>query len=113
MINILGKKENLELFNKDGKRVYEFYTNSNGFSYEYTYDSFGHALTFKDSEGYSDEYTRDNNGNELTYKDSDGIYKIKGKKVTKQEFEAFIKPIPELTMEKLTKLLGYDFKLIK
>ena len=70
--NILGKTEDLELFNKKGKKVYEFYKNSNGFSYECTYDSNGKELTFKNSNGYSSEYTRDSNGNELTFKDSNG-----------------------------------------
>ena len=94
MKNILGTTENLELFNKEGKKFYEFlkdsdgisyesiydsngytliYKNSNGFSYEFTYDSNGKPLTFKNSSGFSYEYTRDSNGKELTYKDSTGI----------------------------------------
>jgi hypothetical protein len=51
MKNILGKTENLELFNKDGKRVYLFYKYLYGFSFEYTYDSNGKELTYKDSNG--------------------------------------------------------------
>jgi YD repeat-containing protein len=93
MKNILGTTKDLELFNKDGKRVYKFgtssngvsyectydekgneltYKNSNGDSYEYTYDEKGNELTFKNSNGFSYEYTRDENGNVLTYKNSDG-----------------------------------------
>ena len=72
MKNILGTQEDLKLYNKAGNLAYEFYKNSNGDSYEYTYDENGKVLTSKDSNGYSDEYTRDKNGNELTFKDSDG-----------------------------------------
>ena len=51
MKNILGKTESLELFNKEGKRVYDFYKRSDGYSAECTYDSNGNELTFKDSNG--------------------------------------------------------------
>ena len=74
MKNILGTEENLELFNENGIRFYEYYNNSNGFSCEYTYDSNGNELTFKNSNGFSYEYTRDSQGNELTYKDLDGTW---------------------------------------
>jgi len=98
MKNILGKTENLQLFNKEGKLVYEFYKNSNGFSYERTYDSDGKKLTFKDSNRYSYELTYDSNGKELTYKDSNGITR---------GFD-----IPEYTMEQLVEKLG-NFKIKK
>ena len=51
MKNILGTTENLELFNKEGKMVYEFENESNGNWYEYTRDSNGKELTYKDSNG--------------------------------------------------------------
>ena len=51
MKNILGTTENLELFNKEGKLVYEFENESNGSRYERTYDSNGNELTYKDSNG--------------------------------------------------------------
>lgn len=98
MKNILGKTENLELFNKEGRKVYEFYKDSNGYSFESTRDSDGNELTYKDSDGYSYEYTYDSNGNELTYKDSNGITR---------GFD-----IPEYTMEQLVEKLG-NFKLKK
>ena len=98
MKNILGKTEKLELFNNEGKKVYDFYKNSNGYSYEYTYDSNGKVLTFKDSNGYSYEYTYDSNGKELTYKDSNGVTRC---------FD-----IPEYTMEQLVEKLG-NFKIKK
>ena len=87
MKNILGKTENLELFNKEGKKVYEFYKSSSGITYEYTYDSNGNELTYKNSNGYSYEYTRDANGKELTFKSSNGV---------SRGFD-----IPEYTMEEL------------
>ena len=53
MKNILGTTDDLELFNKKGKKVYEFENDSNGYWYEYTYDSDGNELTYKDSNGYT------------------------------------------------------------
>ena len=87
MENILGKTENLELYNKEGKKIYEFCKTSNGYTFEYTYDSNGKILTYKDSNGYSYEYTRDANGKELTFKSSNGV---------SRGFD-----IPEYTMEEL------------
>jgi YD repeat-containing protein len=98
MKNILGTTENLELFNKDGRRVYQFYKDSYGFSHEWIYDSHGNVLIYKDSNGFSCEYTYDSNGNELTYKSSDGV--MRG-------FD-----IPEYTMEELVERLG-NFKIKK
>jgi ribosomal protein L27 len=98
MKNILGTTENLELFNKDGIIVYFFDKKFNGYSYEYTRDSNGKTLTFKDSRGFSSEYTRDSNGKELTYKDSNGVTR---------GFD-----IPEYTMEELVERLG-NFKIKK
>ena len=98
MKNIQGTEENLELFNENGNKVYEYYKDSYGYSCEYTRDSNGNELTFKDSDEYSCEYTRDSNGKELTFKDSHGL---------RIGFD-----IPEYTMEELIKKLG-NFKLVK
>ena len=38
MTNIYGKTENLELYNKDGKRVYVYYIDDGIYSWEYTYN---------------------------------------------------------------------------
>ena len=70
--------------------AFERYENSNGYWWESTYDDNCNQLTFKTSNGYWTESTYYNKGNELTYKDSEGCFKIKGKEVTKQEFENFI-----------------------
>lgn len=51
MKNILGTTEDLNLFNKEGRKVYEFYKDSNGDWWESTYDSNGKELTYKDSNG--------------------------------------------------------------
>ena len=119
MKNILGTEENLELFNKEGTRVYKYYKcvgvdkfectydsngnvltckNLDGYSYECIYDSNGNILTFKSSNGYSEEYTRDSNGKELTYKNSYG---------ERRGFD-----IPEYTMEELVSKIG-NFKIKK
>jgi hypothetical protein len=98
MKNIFGTTENLELFDKDGKRVYNFYKGLYGYNYERTYDSNGNILTYKSSNRYSHEITRDSNGKVLTYKDSNGF--ISG-------FD-----IPEYTMEELVEKLG-NFKIKK
>ncbi len=98
MKNILGKTEGLTLYNKEGKRVYEFDTYSDRYSSERTYDSNGNELTYKNSDGYSSESTYDSNGKELTYKDSNGV--------------SIGFDIPEFTMEDLVSKLG-NFKLKK
>ncbi len=59
MKNILGKKENLKLYNKEGKLVYEFVIESYSYRYEDCIDSNGKPLTYKNSDGYSYEYTFD------------------------------------------------------
>ena len=48
-IHTLDGKDELLRFNKEGKKVYKFYKYSDGFSYEYTYDSNGNILTYKNS----------------------------------------------------------------
>jgi len=90
MKNILGTKDNLNLFNENGIIVYSYYKNSYGFIYEYTYNSKGKVLTYKDSNGFSCEYTYDSNGKELTYKDSNGVSRGFDKTYTLEEVE-FIK----------------------
>ena len=98
MKNILGNKEDLRLYNKEGAIVYKFCTYSDVTSCEYTYDKNGKVLTGKGSDGYWFKFTYDNEGNELTYENSE---------VDKRGFE-----IQEFTMEELVTKLG-DFKLIK
>ena|SRR6056297_3400977 len=63
---------------------------SNGILCEYTYDTYGNRITYKGSNGYSFDCSRDKNGNVIAYKDSDGYYKVKGKRVSEKEYEAFI-----------------------
>jgi hypothetical protein len=57
------------------------------------------------SSGYSFEWTYNEQGEELTYKHSDGYYAIKGKKVTKEEFEAFVN-------DEIIELNGVKYKRI-
>jgi YD repeat-containing protein len=130
MKNILGTTENLELFNKYGKRVYEFIKDSDGnthertyylsgYSYERTYDSNGNILTFKNSDGFRYEYTYDSNGNILTFKNSNGFsyeftYNSNGKELTYKDSNGVTRgfDIPEYTMEELVEKLG-NFKIKK
>ena len=98
MKNILGTTENLELFDNEGRKVYNFYKYSKEYSYECTYDLNGKILTYKDSEEFSYEYTYDLNGKELTFKNSD------------EQMRGF--NIPEYTMEELVEKLG-NFKIKK
>jgi len=53
MKNILGKSENLKLYNDKGSLVYEFYTHSTGYWAEKTYDDKGNCLTYKNYKGES------------------------------------------------------------
>jgi len=66
MKNIFNTEENLELFNKDGKKVYEYRKYSKGVSCEYTYDSNGKVLTYKnsrvESRGFDKTYTAEEVG---------------------------------------------------
>lgn len=66
------------------------FKNLDGYSWEYTYDERGNKLTYKNSGDYSSESTYDKKGNRLTYKDTNGNFEIKGQRVTKEEFEEFI-----------------------
>ena len=90
MKNIQGTEENLNLFNENGIKVYEYFKNSNGYWYECTRDSNGKVLTSKDSNGSWYECTYDSNGNELTYKNSNGETRGFDKTYTPEEIE-FIK----------------------
>jgi YD repeat-containing protein len=119
MKNILGTTESLELFDKDGKIVYEFYKGSDGYSYERTCDSNGKVLTFKESTGYSSEYTYDSDGRELTYKNSIGYsYEYTrdsdGRELTYKSSTGVMRgfDVPEYTMEELVEKIG-NFKIKK
>ena len=119
MKNIFNTEENLKLFNENGIKVYKYFKNSNGFSYERTYDSNGNELTHKDSTGYSYECTRDSNGNIITYKNSDGYsyeatYDSDNKELTYKDSNGVSRgfDIPEYTMEELVAKLG-NFKIKK
>jgi hypothetical protein len=51
MKNIFGTTENLELFDRDGRLLYNFYKGLYGYSAETTYDSNGNELSYKNSDG--------------------------------------------------------------
>ena len=60
-------------------------------------------------DGYWAEFTFNDNGKILTVKDSDDYYRIKGKRATKEEFEAFTNPRP-LAGKKVT-IDGVEYEL--
>ena len=97
MKNILGTEENLELFNENGIKVYDYFKYTFGYSEEFTYDSNGNELTYKNSDGYIFEYTHDSNG-----------YSFK----CTRDSNRYIYDIPKCIMEKLISKLG-NFKIKK
>jgi len=84
--------------------------------YEETFDENGKLLTFKDATGYSSKFTRDQKGNEIAYKNSTGLYKVKGNRVSKEEYEAFINQLNSTNIDgEEVEIKGrkYKLKLIK
>jgi hypothetical protein len=86
-LNTLGAFEYLELFDKDGNRVYSFVVHLDGSWSKGTYDSNGNKLTSENSVGGWSKFTYDLNGNGLTYENSDGnwnksTYDSDGKELT-------------------------------
>jgi hypothetical protein len=51
MKNIQGTEEKLKLYHKNGEVAYYYYKDSNGYSWEYTFDEQGNERTFKNSDG--------------------------------------------------------------
>ena len=98
---------------KDKKGNIIYWETPKGHWFEQTHDDNGKCLTYNNSDGYWAVYTHDDNGKRLTFKNSNGHYEIKGKKVTKEEYEAFVNPITEYTMEELVAKLGHNFKIKK
>ena len=120
MKNILGKEEDLELFNADGVRVYKFEIHSYGYWFELTYDDNGKTLTSKDSNGYWSDYTYDDNGNQLTFKDSlcywsERTYDDNGNELTYQNSKGATRgfDVKEYTIDELIEKLGHNFKIKK
>jgi len=101
-------------FDKKGNII--AYEDSNGYSCKYTYDENGKPLSYKTSNGYSSKTTRDENGNKIAYKNSDGYYEVKGKRVTKEKYDAFIDLLNFKNLDgKEVEIEGrkYKLKLIK
>ena len=84
----------------------------NGVLHEDTYNENGKLLTFKDATGYSSKFTRDQKGNEIAYKNSTGLYKVKGKKVSKEEYETFIAQLNSTNLDGIeAEIEGRKYKL--
>jgi hypothetical protein len=72
MKNILGTTKDLVFYNKEGVLVYKFIVRPNESRAEYFYEKNGRLLKRIVSDGYWEEYTRNSYGSELTFKDSNG-----------------------------------------
>lgn len=89
-MNIRGENKDLHFYNKEGIKIYEYRTYSDGDWRDWrecTYNEKGDLSTCKYSAGDWHEYTYNKNGKVLTYKDSDGCwhestYNKKGEKLT-------------------------------
>jgi len=95
--------------NSDGywrKREYDpndneiYFEDSNGFWYKKKYDSNGNDIYYENSKGYWYKNGFDSNGNLVYHETSDGIIEDK-------------RPVKEMTIEEISKLLGYEVKIIK
>ena len=54
--------------------------------------------------GYWYERTYDENGNPLTFKNSEGYFGIRGRRVTKEEFEVFVNSSENPVLSKIIEL---------
>ena len=102
-----------KIINEDGyweERTYDekgnqlTYKDSYNYWEERTYDEKGNTVFFINSEGYWNKRTYDENGNELTFKDSYDDYRIRGRKVIKEEFEAFVNSLENPLLSKIAEL---------
>ena len=88
------------------------YKDSSGYSCKYTRDENGNPLSYKTSDGYSSKTTRDENGYEIAYETSDGFYHVKGKQVTKEEYESFIDQLNSTDLDGIeAEIEGIKYKL--
>jgi len=79
---------------------------------EETFDKNGNILTYKNSNGYSEKYIRDESGTVIVYKNSYGYYRVKGKIVSKEEYEAFINQLNSKNLDgKEAVIEGRKYKL--
>jgi hypothetical protein len=63
-------KGSLELYNSNGRLIYD--EDSNGYWYKYEYDSTGNVTYYGDSNGYWSKREYDSNGNRSYFEDSTG-----------------------------------------
>lgn len=110
-----------EIKDKNNREIY--YENSDGYWERREWDSNGNRIHFENSNGdwYRSEW--DSNSNEIYYENSDGFwyrkeYDSNGYEIYFEDSSGLIidkrpKPIPEYTMEELTKMLGKEFKIKK
>jgi len=98
------------IYNENGKPLN--FKNSNGYSYEFIYNENGNKIAYKNSNGYSYEFIYNENGNKIAYKNSDSYYTVKGKIVSKEEYEAFINQLNSKNLDgKEAVIEGRKYKL--
>jgi YD repeat-containing protein len=73
-LNALGAFEDLELFDKEGNKVYSFVVHSDDSWEKTTWDKEGNKLTSENSDGDWCKFTYDSNGNLLTHENSNGYW---------------------------------------
>ena len=94
-----SEDEKIVLYHKNGEKALWCWQVEDGKWFEYTFDTNGIVLTYKNSDGYWREYTRDEDGKELTCEDSVG---------TRRGFD-----IEEMTIEEVCEALGKTIKITK
>ena len=82
-------------YNESGRLTVSMY--SRGAWEECVYSEAGYLLKNIDSTGYWYSFTYDSEGHRLTSIDTYGSCKVKGKVVSREEYDAFINPKPKVT----------------
>ena len=102
----------LKAYHKNSDVVAYHKYEHNGMLCEYIYNENGKPLNFKNSNGYSYEFIYNENGNKIAYKNSDSYYTVKGKIVSKEEYEAFINQLNSKNLDgKEAVIEGRKYKL--
>ena len=110
-----------EIKDEQGNKIY--FEDLDGFWCKREFDSSGNKIYFETVDGYWTRREYDSNGNQIYFEDSDGFwyrkeYDSNGYEIYFEDSSGLIidkrpKPVPEYTMEELTKILGKEFKIKK
>jgi len=97
--NLIGYWEKQE-FDSNSNKIY--YETSNGYWYKTEFDSNNNQIYYENSYGEWSKSKYDSNSNVIYYENSDGIIRDKRPKQVK-----------EMTVSEISKLLGYEVKIVK